>query len=304
MSRPVALVLSVFLTYPVSAAPPPVVAVVNGEPIPRAELDAALAQRPPVVTPLTAAQQRQMQEEALSALIDERLVRQFLAKSAPPVSKADIDRQIAALQRGLAAQGKPLDDYFKESHQSEAQLRAAIGLMQQWNAYAAKKITEADLRKYHADTRDFFDKTTVRVSHIVLRLGPDAPPTQREAARQKLAALRQDILAKKTTFAEAAIKNSQCPSAPRGGDLDFIARKWMVEEPFAKAAFAMNVGELSDVVATDYGLHLILVMDRKPGNPTTFEQVADEVRECVQEELRQATLLELRRAAKVEIKLP
>jgi len=88
------------------------------------------------------------------------------------------------------------------------------------------------------------------------------------------------------------MKNSQCPSAPRGGDLDFIARKWMVEEPFAKAAFAMKVGDLSDIVTTDFGLHLILVTDRKPGTATTFEQVADEVRECVLEELRQTTLLD------------
>jgi parvulin-like peptidyl-prolyl isomerase len=284
-------------------APPPVVAIVNGEAVPRADLDAALALRPPVVTPLSASQQRELQQEALSALIDERLMRQFLAKAGPPVSKDEVDRQVAALQRGLATQGKPLDDYLKESHQTEAQLRAGIGLMQQWNAYAAKKLTEPDLRKYHADNRDFFDKTTVRVSHVVLRLAPDATPADRDAARQKLVALRQDILAKKITFAEVAMKNSQCPSAPRGGDLDFIARKWMVEEPFAKVAFAMKVGDLSDIVTTDYGLHLILVTDRKPGSPTTFEQVADEVRECALEDLRQTTLLELRRAAKVDLKL-
>src|SRR5947209_16737074 len=88
------------------SAPPPV-AVVNGEPIPRTELDAALAQRPPVVTPLTTSQQRELKQEALIVLIDERLVRQFLVKNAPPVNKEDVDRQIAALQRGLAAQGKP-----------------------------------------------------------------------------------------------------------------------------------------------------------------------------------------------------
>ena len=300
MSHHVAVVIMAFS----AAAPPAVVAIVNGESIPRTELDAVLAQRPPVVTPLSAAQQRQLQQEALSALIDERLVRQFLTKTVPPPSKDDIDRQVAALQRGLATQGKPLDDYLKESHQTDAQLRASIALMQQWNTYAAKKITDPDLRKYYAENHDFFDKTTVRVSHIVLRLAPEAPAAERDAARQKLAALRQDILAKKVTFAEAATKNSQCPSAPRGGDLDIIARKWMVEEPFAKAAFAMKVGDLSDIVTTDFGLHLILVTDRKPGTPTTFEQVADEVRECLLEELRQTTLLELRRSAKVEIKLP
>jgi len=93
-----------------------------------------------------------LQQEALSALIDERLVRQFLTKTIPPSPKRRSIVSLAALQRGLATQGKPLDDYLKESHQTEAQLRAGIALMQQWNAYAAKKITEADLRKYHADT--------------------------------------------------------------------------------------------------------------------------------------------------------
>ncbi|HEX4589195.1 MAG TPA: peptidylprolyl isomerase, partial [Gemmataceae bacterium] len=286
------------------AAPPSVVAVVNGEPIPRSELDAALAQRPAVVTPLSAAQQRELQEEALSALIDERLIRQFLAKNAPPVDKERVDRQVATLQRALASQGKPLDDYLAENHQTIAQLRANIGLNQQWNAYAAKKITDADLQKYFADNRDFFDKTTVRVSHIVLRVAPDAPAAEREAALKKLAELRQEIVAKKITFAEAATKHSQCPSAPRGGDLDFITRKWMVEEPFGKAAFALKIGELSEIVTTDYGLHLMLVTDRKPGTPATFAAVADEVRECALEELRQTTLHDLRRAAKVEFKLP
>jgi parvulin-like peptidyl-prolyl isomerase len=287
-----------------AAAPPPPVAIVNGEPISRAEHDAALSQRPPAVTPLTTAQQRELQQEALSALIDERLVRQFLTKNCPPVSKEDVDRQVAALQRGLAAQGKPLDDYLKESHQTDAQLRNSIALIQQWNAYAAKKLTEDELRKYHADNHDFFDKTTVRVSHILIRLSPDAPTAEREAARQKLAALRQDIVANKLTFADAAIKNSQCPSAPKGGDLDFIERKWMVAEPFAKAAFGLKIGEMSDIVATDFGLHLITVTDRKTGTATTYEQVADEVRDCALEDLRQTTLLDLRRAAKVEIKLP
>jgi parvulin-like peptidyl-prolyl isomerase len=286
------------------AASPTVVAVVNGEPIPRAELDAVLAQRPPVVSPLSAAQQRELQQEALSTLIDERLIRQFLTKTVPPVSKEEVDRQVAALQRGLATQGKPLDDFLKESNQTIAQLRNSIALTQQWNAYAATKITEASLRAYHAANHDFFDKTMVRVSHMVLRVAPNAPLVEREAARQKLAAIRLDILAKKITFSDAATKYSQCPSAPRGGDLDFIARKWMVEEPFAKVAFAMKVGELSDIVATDFGLHLILVTDRKAGTPTTFEQVADEVRECALEDLRQTTLFDLRRTAKVDIRLP
>jgi peptidyl-prolyl cis-trans isomerase C len=177
-------------------------------------------------------------------------------------------------------------------------------MMMQWNAYAAKKVTDADLKKYYAENKEFFDKVTVRASHIVLRVAADAPPAERQEAKQKLAALRQEIAAKKVTFADAAQKHSQCPSAPKGGDLGYFARKWMVEEPFAKATFALKVGDLSDVVATDYGFHLILVTDRKPGVASDFEQVKEDVRDCLLEEMRQDVLANLRRTAKVEVRLP
>jgi peptidyl-prolyl cis-trans isomerase C len=280
------------------------VAVVNGEPILRSELDAVLKQRPPVVTPLTSSQLRQLQQEALATLIDELLVRQFLFKNAPPVDGAEVSKQITALERGLSAQGKTLAEYLRETKQTEAQMRANLGLMVQWNTYTVKKITEADLTKYYAENKDFFDKTTVQASHIVLRVPPDAPPAEQEEARKKLVALRAEIVAKIISFADAAAKYSQCPSASKGGDLGYFARKWMVEEPFAKAAFALKPGEISDVVSTDYGFHLILVTDRKAGTSSTFDLAKEDVRDCLLEELRQNVLLDLRRTAKIEIKLP
>ncbi|HTK78219.1 MAG TPA: peptidylprolyl isomerase [Gemmataceae bacterium] len=280
------------------------VAIVNGEPIPRSLFDDAFKARPPVVTPLTAAQQRQIKEAIVALLVDETLVRQFLKKNAPPVEPAEIAKQMESLQKGLESQGKTVAEYFKETKQTEAQVRANITLMLQWNAYAAQKVTPAELKKYYADFKDFFDKTTVRASHIVLRIAPDATPADRDAARKKLADLRQEITSGKITFAEAAMKHSECPSAPKGGDLGFFPRKWMVEEPFAKVAFAMKVGELSDVVITDYGYHLIQVTDRKPGDATTFEDAQDEVRDCYIEEMKLAILADLRKSAKIEIKLP
>jgi peptidyl-prolyl cis-trans isomerase C len=282
----------------------PTVAVVNGEPIPRTLFDEAMKQRPPVVTPLTAAQQRQIKEAIVALLVDETLVRQFLKKNAPPVDPAEIAKQMESLQKGLEGQGKTVAEYCKETKQTEAQVRANLAMMLQWNAYAAQKVTPAELKKYHADFKDFFDKTSVRASHIVLRIPPDATPADRDAARKKLADIRQEITSGKTKFAEAALKHSQCPSAPKGGDLGFFPRKWMVEEPFAKAAFGMKVGELSDLVTTDYGFHLIQVTDRKPGDATTFEDVQDEVRDCFTEEMKLAILADLRKNAKIEIKLP
>jgi peptidyl-prolyl cis-trans isomerase C len=66
----------------------------------------------------------------------------------------------------------------------------------------------------------------------------------------------------------------------------------------------LKVNDLSDVVTTDYGLHLILVTDRKPGESSEFEKCKDDVRDCLLEEMRQNLLAELRAKARIEIKLP
>lgn len=298
---------TILATLVVSAAalagPNDPVAIVNGEAISRADLDAVMAQRPPIVTPLSASQIRLIHREVVASLVDELLVRQFLRKAAPPVENGKVAEQLQALTKGLAAQKKSLADYLKETQQSEAQLKASIATVTQWNAWASSQMTETVMRQFYTDNKDFFDKTTVRASHIVIRTSP-GDEVGRRAAEGKLTALRAEIAAGKVTFAEAARAHSQCPSAPKGGDLGYFARKWMVEEPFAKAAFALKPGELSSAVVTDFGVHLIQVADRKVGAASSFELVKDDVRECLLEELRQTTLTNLRKSAKVEIKLP
>src|SRR5262249_15373551 len=116
-------------------------------------------------------------------------------------------------------------------------------------------------------------------------------------------ALRQEIVAGKIDFAEAAKKHSDCPSKKDGGDIGFFPYKFMVLEPFAKAAFALKVGELTDLVQTDYGLHLIKGTDRKPGEPSNFEKIQKEVREVCEKELWDSILAQSRRVAAIKITL-
>jgi peptidyl-prolyl cis-trans isomerase C len=281
------------------------VAIVNGEPIPRSEFDAAMNQRLPESTPLSAAQRKQFEQEVVAALVDELLFKQFLKKNAPPAPKAEVDKQFAALEAALASRKRSLADYCRESRQSPDEIRATLTQVLQWSAYSAGKATDADVKQYYLDNKPLFDKATVRVSHIVLRWPGTASPADREAAKKKLADLRLDITSGRITFTEAATKYSQCPSASRGGDLGFIARKWMVEEPFAKAAFALDAGAISDVVTTEIGCHLLQVTEKRPGEPSNFAdpRVQEEVRECLLEEMRQKLIGDLRASAKVEIKL-
>jgi peptidyl-prolyl cis-trans isomerase C len=298
----VVLTSTVLGQTPIGATKP--VAVVDGTPITMAEVEAVLKQGGPTATPLTAAQRRQMQMEAVGMLIDDLLMQQFLRSHGPKIDPAEVNKRLAELEESLKKQGKTLQDFFKESNQNEAQLRINIVNMLQWAEYVKAHLTDADVKRYYEESKDFFDRIAVRASHVVIRVSPTASQTERDGVRAKLQSLRQEILTGKMDFAEAAKKYSQCTSAPNGGDIGYFPRKLAVDEAFGKAAFALKVGEISDVVQTDYGLHLIKVTDRKPGQPSDFNKIKEDVRELCIEEMRMALLAQQRKLAHVEINLP
>jgi peptidyl-prolyl cis-trans isomerase C len=303
-SRPIAaILLLLLLAGAASAQSSKPAAIVNGEAIPMSEIDAVLATRPAELIPLPEAQKRLFRQEILERLIAEKLMNQFLAKYGPAIAPKEVQKQLDALTESQKANGKTLADYCKETHQSEAQLRANIQSMLQFFEYAQKQASESELKKYYQNNLDYFHKVTVRCSHIVLRLPTSSTEMERQAARQKLLELRQQILDGKVAFADAARAHSQCPSAPKGGDIGYITRKWMVEEPVAQPAFALKKGDLSAIVETEYGLHLLLVTDRTMPQAVPFETCIDDVRDCCIEEMRQKLLIDLRKAARIEIKI-
>jgi peptidyl-prolyl cis-trans isomerase C len=298
-----AVILVVAASAAPAQAPAKVAATVNGEVITLAEVDAVLKMRGPTAAPTTELQRKQMQFEALGMLIDDLVLRQFLRQHAPKVEPAEVSKKLAELEQGLRNEKKTLADFYRESGQTEAEVRAHVLSMLQWVAFVKDKASEADLKRYYDENKEFFDEVTVRASHIVIRMPETAAPAERKATEDKLRALRQEIVAGKLDFAEAAKKNSQCPSAPEGGDIGYFPRKFIVEEPFARAAFTLKVNEISDVVQTDYGLHLIKVTDRKSGKPSDFAQIKEMVRNTYLEEMRMALLAQQRKAAQIKIEL-
>ncbi|HJZ94129.1 MAG TPA: peptidylprolyl isomerase [Gemmataceae bacterium] len=300
MSHPTRCALFALLFAVPTSAADRVAATVNGEEVTVSELDAAVAQVP---APPSALQKRQQRTEALNVLIDDKLVRQFLRQHGPKVEPAEVDRQVAALVASQKAQGSTLDAYLKESGLTVAQIKENFLRMLQLAKYVEAKATEDRLRAYYESGRDMFDKTTVKTSHIVLRVGAVATPEDRRKAIDRLRAIRAELAAGRTDFASAAKAHSQCPSAAKGGDLGYIVRKFQADENYARTAFALKVGEVSDVVETEDGYHLIWVTDRKSGKPTRYEDVAADVRDCFEAELKQNLLTDLRKKAKIEIKM-
>jgi parvulin-like peptidyl-prolyl isomerase len=295
------------VTPPGANAPDPAlsaVAVVNGQSITRAELDAAVNANLPTVR-LTPAQRRQLHAAVLNDAIDDALLRQFLAANGPKVDPAEIEAQMTALKAQLAGENRTLADFLKETGRTEAQLRADWEMTIRLAGYVKSRVTDEQLKAYHAANRDHFDKVEVRVSHVVVRVGRTATAVERAAAKEKLQKVRAEVLAGKLTFAAAAKKFSQCPSALKGGDLGFIRRRGLPEdEPLAKAAFALAVGGLSEVVETDYGVHLLTVTERKPGTPSAIEKCLVEVLEAYTDDQRAELVAKLRKEAKIQVSLP
>jgi peptidyl-prolyl cis-trans isomerase C len=278
--------------------------MVNGEPLTVAEVEAVLKSVPPAPATATEAQKSQMRREALEMLIDDLLIRQFLNAHTPKPTQAEFNKELEGLQAGLKTRTMTMEDFLRETNQTEAHLRMDIVKKIQWDHYVQQHATDAALKKYYADNRDYFDHVTVQASHIMTRLATTASDTEKAQARARLVELRQKIVAGQIDFAEAARKYSQCQTAPSGGDLGFFPRKWVGDENIVRAAFAMQVGQVSEVVQSDFGLHLIKVTARKPGTPSTYETIKEEVRQNFGMDLWHDVLVKQRQAAKIDIKLP
>lgn len=281
-----------------------VAATVNGEPIRLDTVDAVIKARLPS-TPLTPAQLKQFRTEVASDLVDDVLLRQFLRQHGPKIDPAEVDSHLKALAASLAKRGKTLNDFYRETNQTEAELRETWTTLLQLTGYVKQHVTDEQLKQYYAANKDHFDRVEVRVCRIVIRVGPAATTAERAAAREKLQAVRAEIAAGRVTFADAAKKHSQCPSALQGGDLGYVLRKGMVpDELFCQTAFALKVGEVSGVIESESGTQLLTVTDRKPGKPTTFESCIEEVRDQLADDFRGELVAKLRKQAQVQITVP
>ena len=142
---------------------------------------------------------------------------------------------------------------------------------------AAKKnisVNEADLKTYYEqNTARFGTKEERRASHILITAPASAPAADRAKAKATAEQLLAEVKKAPATFADVARKNSQDPgSAEKGGDLDFVTRGAMVK-PFEDAMFALKKGDISDVIETEFGYHIIRLADIKPAVVPPFEQV-------------------------------
>ncbi|WP_313295679.1 SurA N-terminal domain-containing protein [Diaphorobacter sp.] len=135
-------------------------------------------------------------------------------------------------------------------------------------------LNEDDLRTYYKENLERLSgKEERRASHILINASKDAPAADREAAKAKAESILAEVRKNPASFGDIAKKESQDPgSAPNGGDLGFFTRGAMVK-PFEDAAYALKKGDISDVVTSDFGYHIIMLTDVKTPPRPSFEEL-------------------------------
>lgn len=169
-----------------------------------------------------------------------------------------------------------LQAHYQAHHeQFQAPERADIEYVVLDLAAIQKSITvpEAELRSFYEQNKArLANLQERRVSHILIAADKAAPAPERDKARAKAQSLLDDIKAAPAKFADLARKHSQDPgSASKGGDLDFFARGAMVK-PFEEAAFDMQKGQISNVIETDFGFHILQLTDIREPKQKSFDE--------------------------------
>jgi parvulin-like peptidyl-prolyl isomerase len=299
-----------------------VAAKVNGQPIYEAAVERALQSVP-------TDERAKARTEVVQFLVDNVMIDQYLTALKVSVETKDVDQQLTNFKDEIKKHDQDYALVLKKMKLTETELREQINNQLRWEKFVNQQATEAKLKALFEHMPEAFDGSTVRARHILLPSGAD--PKAKEAATQKLQQIKAQIektvadgLAKlpadadavtreklrgalvEEAFGEAAGKHSTCPSKTDGGDLRWFPRYGSMVEPFAKAAFALKTYQISDIVTTQFGYHLILVTGRKAGVPTKFEdaKVKDAVKEVYESKLKDAVLEQMKPRVKVEITPP
>jgi len=257
----------------------------------------------------TTALEKRIQKRALNEAISNELLIQESQKMEIKDIEKKIDDRINALKEKYQTE-EQFRNMLKAKELGEKDLRNNMRRSIYIDEYLIKQgirnpaIPDEKVREFYEKSKNSFKREeSVRVSHILIKVDEKATDEEKAEARKKAEKIRQEIKDGRD-FAEMAKEYSQDGTAPGGGDLGYIKRKYMPQE-FDEVAFSLQKGELSDVVETRHGYHIIMVYEKRPAGVTPYEDLKDFLTKYMQEQVSRENLVshikELRKKAKIEI---
>ncbi len=253
-----------------------VIATINGEEISREDFDRRLN----VFRRMNQDVTDVIKTQVVDQLTKKVLLKQFVDKKDISVSneeiKAELEKIKFFLQNNPSNKDKPLEEILKTQGSSLSELQEEISRALALSKYLETSVSDADKKSYFDANKDAFNGARVKASHVLIDTRNLKTDAEKEEAKKMIGTVKMEI-DKGADFAEMAKKYSNCPSAEKGGDIGFFQRKGSIVEDFAKVAFAMQVGEISEPVKTQFGYHIIKVTEKEEGKEVSYEDVSDMV---------------------------
>jgi peptidyl-prolyl cis-trans isomerase C len=290
---------------PVPAQLPVVLARVNGETIERAAFERALRNLEANARRKVPASERDaIYRSMLDEMVALKLLEQEATKRGLSVSAAELDAKVKearqrfdseqAFTKALASRGMTLVQLKNDAKQQllvDRLLRAEVE--------PKVNVTDAEVKEFYDKNPERFKRPeSVRASHILIRVDANADAAAKQAARARADELLKQLRAG-GDFAALAKQHSQDGSAANGGDLGVFGRGQMVK-PFDDAVFALKPGEMSGVVESPFGFHIIKSVERQPASTVPLAEVSDKVGAFLKQNKFQALSVELARALRAK----
>ncbi|RTZ98465.1 MAG: peptidylprolyl isomerase [Deltaproteobacteria bacterium] len=288
------------------------VAVVNGTVITRHELESEItlaknrmaAQGQPITEEVT----KKISEQILNQLIDMELLLQESQKQKIEATDASVAEYIKKFKSRFKTT-EAYEKALKELNVSEADLKEktkkglTVQALIEKEVISKIKIPDTDRRSFYDSNPQFFKKPEqVQARHILIKSSDKDEKAQQDKALEKIKQVQKEVKAG-GDFAALAKKYSEGPSGKNGGDLGYFGRGQMVK-PFEDAAFALEPGQTSDIVKTQFGYHLITVTGKKAASTTPYEEVKEKIGSHLKQqktnELVKAYIESLKKNAKIE----
>jgi len=263
------------------------IAEVNGVKIPMSDLTRQLRMMIGGSTKLSKDEYLKARDEAMDSLINQELLYQEGKKAGLEPKDADVDAEVAKVKQNFPTQ-EAFNQVLKMQGLTEDKFIAMVKRVMTMRDIIKLKIqplanpvTDKEIQDYYeANKSKFSEPEQVKARHILIRISPNASEQEKIDAKNKIESILKEAR-NGADFAELAKKDSQDPgSAQQGGDLGYFARGQMVK-PFEDAAFSLQPNQISDVVETEFGYHIIRVDEKKPGKQLTLEEVQDRIKEAL-----------------------
>jgi len=244
----------------------------------------------------------------LENLIDTEVLYQQSQKEGVKVDDQAINEQIETIKKRFfdeAAYKKALEEMDVSEKEIRAQIRRGLAINQLLDTNVSQKITvtEEESKKYYNNKLNLFKQPEqVKASHILIKVAPDAEESKKNQARKKIETVQKKVR-QGEDFGLLAKANSEGPTAQRDGDLGYFNRGRMAK-PFEDAAFALNVGEVSGIVETQFGYHLIKVTDKKTARTIPYKETQLRLEQYLKKEKEKTEIQDyienLKKSAKIK----